>query len=63
LAIAIAGLGDIQADAGRGAEACATYDQEKLIFDDLRRRGRLTGLDQEHALRLLRERVKVVCHL
>lgn len=60
-AVAVASLGDVLADAGRKDAACAAYAQGRSAFDALAARSRLTGLDQEHGLRLLESRAKQVC--
>ena len=57
----IGGLADVQADAGRRADACATYNEGLGIYESMRRRSRLTGLDLHHNVRILKERQKVVC--
>lgn len=61
LSVAIGMLGETEGDAGRSADACATYDEEIALLGELRRRGRLTGLDQEHALRTVMERRGALC--
>ncbi len=60
-AVAVVALADVQALAGRKTAACASYDQARAAFDDIRRKGRLTGLDQDHAIRLLDEHSGQVC--
>ena len=53
-AVALAGLGDVQAKAGRIAEACRSYDAADGVFTDLQRTGRYAALDDSGSLKLLR---------
>ena len=60
-AVAVVALADVQAMAGRKADACVSYDRARSAFEAIRRKGRLTGLDQDHAIRLLDEHSSQVC--
>lgn len=53
--IAIAALGDLQAENGRRAQACHTYADAGAMFDELRRRGKLIEADRAYSYRLLDE--------
>ena len=53
-AVALAGLGDVQAKAGRMADACRSYDAAEAVFTDLQRTGRYAALDDSGSLKLLR---------
>ncbi|MBY8823807.1 serine/threonine-protein kinase [Sphingomonas colocasiae] len=54
-AIAIAALGDLQAEHGRTAEACRTYDQADIMFGRLKRDGKFIEIDRDYSQRLLNE--------
>ncbi|TAL33568.1 MAG: serine/threonine protein kinase [Phenylobacterium sp.] len=54
-AVALAALGDVQAPAGRVADACRNYDAAGAVFADLQRTGRYAALDDSGSLKLLRE--------
>ncbi|PZQ65562.1 MAG: hypothetical protein DI570_01465 [Phenylobacterium zucineum] len=60
-AIAVAMMADVEADAGRTADACARYAEVTAIFDDLRRGGRFAGLDDGNSMKLVRDRQAVHC--
>ncbi|MEW5685538.1 MAG: serine/threonine-protein kinase [Pseudomonadota bacterium] len=60
-AIATAMIADVEADAGRSADACARYDEVTRIFGDLRRGGRFAGLDDDNAMKLVRDRQAEHC--
>lgn len=54
-AIAIAALGDLQAEHGRTTDACRTYDQAEIMFGRLKRDGKFIDLDRDYSYRLLGE--------
>lgn len=53
--VALLALGDVEAPAGRRAEACAHYDQAETILTELRRSGRYAALDDSASVKLLGE--------
>jgi hypothetical protein len=54
-AVGLAGLGDVEAAAGRTAQACRRYDAAEAVFADLQRTGRYAALDDSGSLKQLRE--------
>lgn len=60
-AVALSALGDIEAQAGRVAAACARYDEGEAVFAALRRSGRSAALDDGSSLKLLREAEAKYC--
>ena len=60
-AISFAGFGDMQADAGRKPEACATYQRGLSMFEEIRRSGRLTKFDVANGLKQLQDRHAKTC--
>lgn len=60
-ALSLASLADVYADAKRPREACGFYADAMRIWNDLRRAKRLTRLDQDYSIRLIRERAKTLC--
>ncbi|WP_430418990.1 protein kinase domain-containing protein [Phenylobacterium sp.] len=54
-AVTLAELGDVQASAGRTADACRSYDTAETVFADLQRTGRYAAVDDSGSLKLLRE--------
>ena len=59
--IALAMLADVRADAGDTRSACDGYRQVLATADRIRISGHLSELDQEYALRLVRERMEAHC--
>ena len=59
--ISLASLGDMQGDAGRKAEACATYRRGLDMFEEIRRAGRLTRFDAANGLKQLQDRHAKTC--
>ena len=53
-AVALGGLGDVQAKAGRMADACRNYDAADAVFTDLQRTGRYAALDDSGSLKMVR---------
>jgi tetratricopeptide (TPR) repeat protein len=53
--VAIKGLGDLQIQYGRRAEACATYEQARQLIAVIRARGKLTALDLMSASKQVEE--------
>ncbi|HEX8232517.1 MAG TPA: serine/threonine-protein kinase [Caulobacteraceae bacterium] len=60
-AIALASVADAHADARRAGPACRAYADAMQVWDDLRRKKQLTRLDQDYAIRLIRERTRTLC--
>jgi serine/threonine-protein kinase len=54
-AVAVAALGDVEALAGRIADACRRYDEAQAAFAALRRNGRHAALDDTGSIKLLTE--------
>lgn len=54
-AIAIAALGDLQAEHGRTADACRSYDRAEIMFGRLKRDGKFIDIDRDYSQRLLSE--------
>ncbi|MEJ0087512.1 MAG: protein kinase [Pseudomonadota bacterium] len=59
--IALAMLGDVRSDAGQVQLACGNYREVLETAEKIRSSGRLSQLDQEYGLRLVRERMKYFC--
>ena len=60
-AISLAMLADLNADNGRGAEACPLYAQSRALFEDLAARGVLSEQDRANSLRMVLERQSQAC--
>lgn len=61
VAIGAAALGDIQADSGRRADACASYREGAALFETMRRKGGLSDLDRTQGLANLRKSIARTC--
>ncbi len=61
LAISLVALGDIQAQAGRRQDACATYSEGLQVFTAIGGRGQLTDLDRRTAMPRLAGNTKSAC--
>ena len=59
--VVLAMLGDVRADAGQARLACGNYREVLETAEKIRKSGRLSQLDQEYGLRLVRERMNVFC--
>jgi eukaryotic-like serine/threonine-protein kinase len=55
-AVSVAALADARADAGQISRACTEYAESLAMFDRIRAAGKLAPLDEDHAIRLIRER-------
>ncbi len=62
-AISLSAVADVEADAGRKPEACADYARSLAVFDTIRRLGRLTGLDQDYGIAMIKTHRHKVCGL
>jgi serine/threonine-protein kinase len=60
-AITSAMLADVRADAGSAAAACANYSSAIDTFERIRAAGRLSKLDEEHALALAEQAMERHC--
>lgn len=60
-ALAIASLADVYADAKRTGPACRAYAEAMGVWKHLERSKRLTRLDQDYSIRLIRERTTTLC--
>lgn len=60
-AVTLAMLADLYADNGAAREACPLYAQVEGVFAGLEKRGLLSQLDRDQALKMARERRTEVC--
>lgn len=60
-AISLAALADARSDSGAARAACVDYVSALEAFDRIRVAGRLAKLDEDYALRLIRERMAKFC--
>jgi TolA-binding protein len=60
-AVALVMLADIEAAAGRPAEACGHYREVEAVFAQLARAGRATSLDADSTLKRARDAGERLC--
>lgn len=60
-AMALATMGDARSAAKQNKQACAAYSETLGIFDKIRGAGRLTKLDEDNAVRIVKEHHTSLC--
>jgi hypothetical protein len=60
--MALGTLADARAAAGQPRQACAAYTETLATFDKIRAAGRLTKLDEDNAVRTMKDHRARHCH-